>query len=291
MSLPPLRSGHTASDDLLARRARMPAVWTAEMLEPGIAARDETIGGVPCLVLEPLHLSASPLEGERRFGSTILYFHGGGYRMGNAGAWANFGARLAVATGCRIVVADYRLAPEQPFPAAIHDAVAVHRALVTADGVAPVAAGDSAGGGLAAALPHACRAEGVAMPSALVLLSPWIDLSVSDPAYGTHPADQFFPRESALDAAGLYLQGHDAGDPLASPVKGDLAGFPPTLIFASADECLIGDAFAFQAGLADARVPVETHIVPGMTHVWPVIAPALPESQAALAAIGRFLDA
>ena len=247
------------------------------MLEPGIAARDEPIGGVPCLVVESANAAR-----------TILYFHGGGYRMGNAGAWANFASRFAAATDCRVVVADYRLAPEHPFPAAVHDAVAVHRALLAAEGRAPVAAGDSAGGGLAAVLPLACRASDLAMPSALVLLSPWVDLSVTDPAYGTHPADQFFQRESALDAAGLYLQGHDAGDPLASPIKGDLAGFPPTLIFASAEECLIGDALAFQARLADARVPVETHIVPGMTHVWPVIAPALPESQAALAAIGNF---
>jgi len=209
--------------------------------------------------------------------------------MGSAGAWANFGSRMVVATGCRVVVADYRLAPEHPFPAAIHDALAVHRALIAGTGTPPIAAGDSAGGGLAAALPLACKAEGVALPSALILLSPWVDLSVTDPAFAMHPMDQFFPRESALEAAGLYLQGHAAGDPLASPLKGDLAGFPPTAIFASSDECLVGDALAFQAGLADARVPVETYLVPGMTHVWPVIAPALPQSQAALAAIGNFV--
>jgi len=95
--------------------------------------------------------------------------------------------------------------------------------------------------------------------------------------------------ESAAEAAKQYLQGHDPEDALVSPLKGDLSNYPPTLILASADECLVGDALAFQAALTEARRAVETHIVPAMTHVWPVIAPALPESQAALAAIGNFV--
>jgi monoterpene epsilon-lactone hydrolase len=274
MSLPPARTGTPAPDELLARRARMPAAWTPEMLEPGTAARDAVIGGVACLICE----TSAP-------GETILYLHGGGYRMGSPAAWANFASRLATATGCAVVVPDYRLAPEHPFPAAIHDALAVYRALTERNGAPPIVGGDSAGGGLACAL--ALTAEPA--PQKAVLLSPWVDLTVTNPTFASRKSDLFFPSESALEAAGQYLQGHDAADPLASPLKGDLDGFPSTLILASSDECLIGDALALQALLTEARVPVETHIVPGMTHVWPVIAPALAESHTALTAIGHFI--
>jgi len=276
MNLPPLRLGTPAPEDLLARRARMPAAWTPEMLEPGTVARDTMIGGVGCLVCEAVSADG-----------TILYFHGGGYRMGSPAGWANFGCRLAIVTGRRVVVADYRLAPEHPFPAGLTDALAVYGALAAKDGQAPIVAGDSAGGGLAATVALAAEPK----PRKAVLLSPWVDLTVTNPAFESRTSDQFFPRASAAEAAQQYLQGHNPEDALASPLKGDLSNYPPTLILASADECLVGDALAFQAALTEARRPVETHIVPAMTHVWPVIAPALPESQAALRVIGNFVRA
>ncbi len=244
------------------------------MLEPGIDGRDARIGEIECLVCEP----AAVLD-------TILYLHGGGYRMGSPAAWANFASRLAVATDCRIVVPDYRLAPEHPFPAGLTDALAVYRALTAHAGRPPSVGGDSAGGGLAAAVALAAETK----PRKAILLSPWVDLTITSPTYASREGDLFFPRESAEEAARQYLRGHDPLDSLVSPLKGDLSGFPDTLIFASADECLVGDALSLQASLTEARVPVETHIVPGMTHVWPVIAPALAESQAALAAIGNFM--
>jgi monoterpene epsilon-lactone hydrolase len=277
MTLPKLRVGTPAPADLLARRARMPTGWTADTLEPGIEGRNAVIGEIDCLVCEP----AAVLD-------TILYLHGGGYRMGSPAAWANFASRLAAATDCRIVVPDYRLAPEHPFPAGLTDALAVYRALSARDGRPPIVGGDSAGGGLACALAVACGPAALDVPRKAILLSPWVDLTVTNATYASRKSDLFFPRESATEAARQYLQGHDAEDSLASPLRGDLSGFPNTLIFASADECLVGDALAFQAALTEARVPVETHIVPGMTHVWPVIAPALPESRAALATIGYF---
>jgi len=274
MKLPPLRPGTPATEDLLTRRARMPAAWTPEMLEPGTVAQDVTIGGVGCLVC----------EGETAAG-TILYFHGGGYRMGSTAAYANFGTRLAAITGCRVVVVEYRLAPEHPFPAGLADAFAVYAALIAQDGQPPIVGGDSAGGGMAAAVALAAEPK----PAKAVLLSPWVDLTVTDPTFTSRTGDLFFPKESAAEAARQYLQGHTPDDPLASPLRGDLTDYPPTLILASADECLIGDALAFQGALTEARRPVETHIVPGMTHVWPVIAPALPESQAAMKAIANFV--
>jgi acetyl esterase/lipase len=251
----------------------MPAAWTQEMIEPGIAARDAEYGGIACFVSEP----AEPV-------GTLLYFHGGGYRMGSPAAWANFASRLSAATGLRVIVPDYRLAPEHPFPAAVEDALAAYAAVDEAFGGPLLVGGDSAGGGLAASLALTAAQR----PDGLILISPWLDLAVTDPAYDNRAADQFFPKASAQEAAELYLQGHPAGDPLASPLLGDFVGFPPTLLFASADECVVGDALKLQAKLADARVFMEARIVPNMTHVWPVIAPALTESAAALAAIAAF---
>lgn len=273
MNLPSIRAGYAASEEQKARRARMPAAWTQEMIAPGIDARDAMYGGVACLVTEPADAVG-----------TLLYLHGGGYRMGSAAGWAGFASRLSAETKLRVIVVDYRLAPEHPFPAAVHDALAAYEAVETAYGNPLFVGGDSAGGGLACALALACSGK----PDGLILLSPWVDLAVTSATYDNRPNDLFFPKSSAQEAAELYLQGHPVGEPLASPLLGDVGKFPPTLIFASNDECLIGDALALQARLTDARIAVETHIVPGMTHVWPVIDPTLPESQAALAAIGDF---
>ncbi len=285
MSLPAERIGEPAPPELLARRARMPAVWTQEMLTPGATARDATIGGVRCLVCAPDPGRTAVADGT----AAILYLHGGGYRLGSPAGWANFASRLAVAAGCRIVVPYYRLAPEHPFPAALHDALAVYRGLIAAGARPPLVGGDSAGGGLAVAVALACRSASAALPGGLILLSPWVDLTVGNPSYLSRPGDLLFPRAAAEEAARQYLQGHAARDPLASPVEGDLTGFPPVLLFASEDECLIDDALALQARLVAARVPVETHLVPGMTHVWPVIAPDLPQSKSAITAIAGFV--
>ena len=273
MKLPPLRPGYRATDDLVKRRARMAADWKKAPLEPGISAYEAAFGEVASLVAEPAHPAG-----------TLLYFHGGGYRMGSPAGWTSFASRLAAASSLRVVVADYRLAPEHPFPAAVHDAVASFDALGATYGGSVFVGGDSAGGGLACALALAADRK----PAGLILISPWLDLAVTNPTYDNRPADQLFPKASAQSAAELYLQGHPADHPLASPLLGDFTNFPPTLIFASSDEGVIGDTLDLQTKLADARVAVESHIVPGMTHVWPVIAPALPESQAALAAISAF---
>ena len=132
----------------------------------GIEPRVETRGRVQAFVCEPDEPT-----------STFLYLHGGGYRLGEAAGWIPFAARLATATSARVVLVDYKLAPEHPFPAAIHDVVAAYDD-VRAQGLPVVVGGDSAGGGLAAALAVACVESGVEVPAGLVLLSPWLDLTV-----------------------------------------------------------------------------------------------------------------
>jgi monoterpene epsilon-lactone hydrolase len=277
--LPALRqSALPAPADLTARRDGMAALPPAAPA-PGVETLEVVLGGVPCVVCEPPSPRAS-----------IVYFHGGGYRLGTAAFSTPFGTQLAAATGARVTVVDYRLAPEHPFPAAIHDAVAVHATLLQDGGPPPIAAGDSAGGGLAAALAVAAAAAGVPGPRGLVLMSPWLDLTCSAGTYASRAdADQLFSLESAQQASHLYLQAHDPRDPLASPLRADLSSFPPTLVMASTDEVLLEDGVALASGLALAGVPVLASFESGRPHAWPAVLAGGPESAAALESVGRFV--
>ena len=277
--LPALRpSGYPTPPDLTARREGMATLSGGEPA-PGVETFDVVLGGVPCVVCEP----ASPR-------ASLVYFHGGGYRLGSAAFSTPFGTHLAAATGARVTVVDYRLAPEHPFPAAVHDAAAVYASLLEEGGPAPIAAGDSAGGGLAAALVVAATAAGAPRPRGLVLMSPWLDLTCSAATYASRAAtDQLFSLESAEQASHMYLQAHDPRDPLSSPLRADLTSFPPTLVMASTDEVLIEDGAALASGLALAGVPVLASFESGRPHAWPAVLAGSAESAAALESIGRFV--
>jgi epsilon-lactone hydrolase len=278
-NLPPERAGVPAPESLVARRDGAAAMMADKPAAPGTTAQDETIGGVRCVVCRP----AAPT-------STILYLHGGGYRLGAARSWTSFATSLAAAADTQVVIADYRLAPEHPFPAALHDAAAVFDALA-ADHVGPLlVAGDSAGGGLAISLTVAASQSGGPLPDGLIVLSPWVDLTLDSETFTTRAeTDQLFPRDSAVEAAESYLQGADPRHPLASPLLADLSGFPKTLIFAGGAETLLGDGLSLNTALVTAGASVEAHFPAGMQHVWPTLFPDLPESIDAMAAMTRFI--
>jgi epsilon-lactone hydrolase len=278
-NLPPERSGVPAPDALTARRDGAATMMANQPAAPGTTAQDETIGGVGCVVCRP----TSPT-------STILYLHGGGYRLGTARSWTSFATSLAAAADTQVVIADYRLAPEHPFPAALHDAAAVYESLL-AEHVGPLlVAGDSAGGGLAIALTVAAGEARLPLPDGLIVLSPWVDMTLrSDTFTSRAETDQFFPKDSAAEAAESYLQGADPRHPLVSPLLADLAGFPKTLIFAGGAETLLGDSLSLCAALVTAGASVEVHFPAGMQHVWPTLFPDLPESTDAMAAMTRFI--
>jgi len=278
-NLPPERTGLPAPESLTARRDGAAAVMADKPTAPGTTAQDETIGGVGCVVCRP----AAPT-------STVLYLHGGGYRLGAARSWTSFATGLAAAADTQVVIADYRLAPEHPFPAALHDAAAMFEAL-QADHVGPLfVAGDSAGGGLAIALTVAAGQSRQPLPDGVIVLSPWADLTLRSETFATRAeTDQFFPRDSAVEAAESYLQGANPRDPLASPLLADLTGFPKTLIFAGGAETLLGDGLSLCTALVAAGSSVEAHFPAGMQHVWPTLFPDLPESIDAMAAITRFI--
>ncbi|MEW2355714.1 alpha/beta hydrolase fold domain-containing protein [Spirillospora sp. NPDC029432] len=271
------RSTVPTPDDLAALRAAAGAAAPPEI--PGVEVTGVRYGDVPCVVCAP-----------PRPRGVLTYFHGGGYRLGSAALFAPFAARLAAATNSRVVAVDYRLAPEHPFPAALHDAMTVHERVLAEGGPPPAAVGDSAGGGLAAALVAACPRARVAVPRALVLASAWLDLRCTAGSYGSRAAsDRLFSHAAARQAAGQYLQGHDPADPLASPLLADLAGFPPTLLLASTDEVLLDDTLTMASALARARVRTALDIQRGVPHAWPSVHPDRPESAAALETIARFL--
>jgi epsilon-lactone hydrolase len=280
-SLPPLReSARVASDELKAVRE----MAAAPRGEPpaGVTVSATTVGGAGAVVCAP----ASPR-------GTVLYFHGGGYRMGAAAGWTAYTGAIADRSGARVVGLDYRLAPEHPFPAAVHDAVAAYDALLDDAAAGPiVVGGDSAGGGLAFALALACRDADVELPAGVFGLSPWADMTISAGTFASRAdTDQFFPEAAAHEAVDVYLQGADPRAPLASPALADLTGLPPALLLAGGAETLLDDTLLLATGLGRGGTSVEVHVAAGMQHVWPMLFPDLPESIAALDAIGRFVHA
>ncbi|MDP3950646.1 alpha/beta hydrolase fold domain-containing protein [Microbacterium sp.] len=215
----------------------------------------------------------------------LLHFHGGGYRLGSPRGFARYFARVAEALGTTIHAPKYRLAPDAAFPAALDDAESAYRWLlekgVPADRI--IVGGDSAGGGLAAALLLKIHDLGLARPGGGALFSPWLDLRVVSRSYDDNAeSDRMFSREQANQATELYLQGHDASDPLASPLLGDWTGQPPLLIHVSDIEVLRDDSQLLAAHAGAAGVSVRLERFPDTQHVWHNAYPETPQSIAAL---------
>ncbi len=221
----------------------------------------------------------------------ILYLHGGAYCIGSHVTHRSVTSHLARRTDAGVFVADYRLAPEHPCPAAIDDAIAAYRGLReqgwSPDRIAFV--GDSAGGGLALATALRLRDLGEPLPAALVLLSPWVDLG--DPDRGTPPPGEIMiSLPWVQECARLYLAGRNARDPLASPIHGDLRGLPPTLIQVGQDEILLQDSRRLHAALVAANVPAQLEEYPRRWHVFQANAGVLADADRALASVAGFLQ-
>lgn len=222
----------------------------------------------------------------------LFYLHGGGYSAGSCVTHRELAARLCLASGARVFVLEYRLAPEHPFPAALHDAVAGYRWLL-AQGIAPqqlVIGGDSAGGGLAVATLLWLRAHDVALPAANVLVSPWVDLALTGASMQTRAAlDLSTSRDGLRRAATWYVQGQDLTQPFASPLYGDLHGLPPLLIQVGDHEVLLDDAIRLAERAIDAGVEVTLEVWDEMWHVWHASAEHVPEARQAIERIGVFV--
>jgi acetyl esterase/lipase len=225
-------------------------------------------------------------------GRAILYLHGGGYVIGSINTHRSLAGRLSRAAKARVLVIDYRLAPEHPFPAAVDDSVAAYRWML-AQGLKPsriAVAGDSAGGGLTAATLVAIRDAKLPVPAAGALLSPWVDLEgIGESMTTKDAADPMVHKEGLLNMAKAYLGGHNPRTPLAAPLYADLAGLPPLLIQVGTSETLLDDASRLAERAKKAGVNVTYEPWQNMIHVWQLFAPMLDEGQQAIEKIGAFV--
>ena len=205
---------------------------------------------------------------ERRSG-VVLYLHGGGYTCGSLDYAKGFAATLASECGVRVFCAAYRLAPENPYPAAVEDALTAFDYLLK-KGYAPhqiLLCGESAGGGLIYALSLKLKQLGRELPCGLIGISPWVDLTGSGASYETNrDNDPSLTQELLEFYAKCYTQ--DPTDPLCSPVRGNLTGLPPSLLFAGGDEILLDDARTLHDRLKAAGCRSRLIIAPGRWHAY-----------------------
>lgn len=222
----------------------------------------------------------------------VLYFHGGGYVFGSPRSHQSLTFTLATKTKAPVFSAVYRLAPENPCPAAIDDALAVYDWLL-ANGRAPgdiVIGGDSAGGGLAVALLQALKTRGDAQPAGAFLYSPWVDLKDGGAAMRENEAtDAMFQADHIQRGALRYAGTLALDDPRVSPVYGDLAGLPPLLIFVSESELLRDSSTMLVEKARAAGVDATVISEAGLTHVWPIFTPLMPEAKTAVTRTVSFI--
>lgn len=276
-------SGPPAVLSLAEQRAMAERVADSTTEPSGVTYDDVDAGGVPAQWVTP--------DGAVT-GRVLLYFHGGGYGFCSVRSHRKLVGHLARAGGCRALSVDYRLAPEHPHPAALADALTAYR-WVLEQGTEPgqiVVAGDSAGGGIAVALLLKARDEGLPLPGAGVLLSPWVDLAMTgDSLVSRAPMDVRQDPTGTRWCAGQFLVGQDPCDPFASPLYGDLTGLPPLYIQAGDWDILVDDSHRLADKARRARVEVRLEVFPEMLHAFQIWAGNLPEADEAVARLGEYL--
>jgi len=269
--------------DIAEQRSRIDEAMAQLPLAEGTVAEPFVRGGVPGIECRPVELADdAPI---------LLYFHGGGFRIASALAYRSYGSHLAAVLGARVMLVEYRLAPEHKFPKAVDDCFAVWESLL-AEGIDTgriVIAGDSAGGGLAASVTMHALADGV-LPAGVICCSPWVDLTITADTYDTNAeSDKLFSRTSAEEAAPAYLGGADPMNPIASPLFGDWNGAPPLLILVGDAEVLLDDSRKLAEVATSAGVDVTLSVYPEMPHIWTMSYPAFPEAVEGVSEMAEFV--
>ncbi len=250
----------------------------------GAAFESVSVDGVPAEWVQTPGKEAS---------RAILYLHGGGWVIGSIITHRHLAAAIAKSSRARVLLIDYRLAPEYPFPAGLDDCLKAYRWLLDHGyrsqdlGIA----GDSAGGNLALALLLCLKEAGEPLPAAAVCLSPATDLTEKSGDQHTPPVkDIILNPEAGRKWVRDYLAGHRPEDPYVSPLFGDLHNLPPILIQVGSEEMLLQDSIRFAEKAMAAGSQVEVDVWPGLWHVWQAFTPFMPESRRALEEVGKFFD-
>ncbi len=222
----------------------------------------------------------------------LMYLHGGGYSFGSIDSHRGLATNIAHISHTKTLLVDYRLAPEHPYPAALDDAITVYHWLLEHHGSKNIfIGGDSAGGGLTLALLLALRDKKVSLPAGAVCLSPWTDLTCSNPSSEKNIRKDFLVLPQALKhCASLYYGSQNPMNPFMSPLYGDLKGLPPLLIQVGSDEMLLDDSLLFAQKAKESGVKVEIEVWEKMQHVWQFGAKHLPEGRKAIKIIGSFIN-
>jgi monoterpene epsilon-lactone hydrolase len=278
------KSPFDSNNTLQRQRALLESQAKHAPMPPRVDVQRITVGNLSAEWLLPLGASRD---------RAVLYLHGGGYTMGSCNTHRALAARISVACKTPLLLIEYRLAPEYPFPAALEDSTDAFRWLII-QGISSrkiAIAGDSAGGGLAVATTLALRDKGNPLPVAVACLSPWTDLTVSGDSISTRAkADPLISRESSLKHAAWYVGQHDPGSPLVSPINADLRGLPPMLIQVGDYEILRSDSVRLGETARQVGVDATLEVWDGMWHVWHLFARFVPEAQRAIDKIGAFIS-
>jgi epsilon-lactone hydrolase len=268
------------------RRQRLDEVGSICPVAEDVELASVDIGGVPA------EWSSVPGSDSSR---VIMFFHGGGYCSGSIRSHRRMVSEVGRAAAMRTLAVGYRLAPENPFPAALEDAVSAWRYL-RAEGIAAAhiaVGGDSAGGGLTVALINKLREDGASLPGCAWLVSPWTDLTMSGATLSSKDAvDPLIHKSYLEELANAYVPiGPDRKDPRISPLYARLEGFPPTLIQVGSAETLLADATRFAEAAGAANVAVTLEIWPHMIHAWHLWNAHLQAGRQALDSAGAFMRA
>ncbi len=247
----------------------------------GTRVRPVTAGGVSSLLVSSSEDSPA----------TVLYLHGGGYVFGSAFGYRPHAGAIAMAAQTAVLLPDYRLAPEHPFPAAVDDSLSAYQWLLDR-GIAPeqvTVAGDSSGGGLVLSLLLTLAKQNSPQPGAVVLMCPWLDLSLRLKREPSTPIAPGAADEEARNCAAMYLAGHPVDDPVVDPLAADLTGLPPMLIQAATGDARLADAKALAARAHKYGVDARLALFPVDAHGFHLFWSFLPEAADAIEAAGAFI--
>lgn len=264
-----------------------PQTWFwGKLLSPfGVRLENTHFGNVPGVTFTP--------KKNVRQNTIFVFLHGGGYCIGSSRTTHRIGlANLSKTTSCVCHSIDYRLAPKHPYPAALDDVMQAWKAIIADNPDSQIIlSGDSAGGGLSLALMMRLRDEGLRLPDAAVLFSPWTDLTCSSQTYKTlSKADPMIYHGIPNDCAGYYVPNSaNRKDPYISPMFGDFTGLPRTLILVGDREILLDDSRKVGAKAKTAGVDIEVDIWPGMFHDWWLFGAFVPESKQCLRKVAKWI--